>query len=358
MSDEGAGLIRRFEDIDIGSRRSVGGKGASLGELTRAGIRVPPGFVVTTDAFEAFVGRIDPERRIRRTVEGLSPDDLVTVSQVTKGIRDRIETAPIGAALAAAIEAHYVRLCGPDADAPVAVRSSATSEDSTDASFAGLQDTYLWIRGSADVLRFVRSCWASLYSAESVTYRLRRKLPEDGLAMAVVIQAMVNSRVSGVMFTRSPLTGDRSVIAIEASFGLGSCIVSGEVTPDKYVVGKVTGEIVRRTVSHKTVMHIPDLARGGIREQPIPSDRRDQPCLSDDEVLELGRIAKRIEQHYGAAQDIEWAIGPGSDGHEAIFLLQSRPETIWSAREAQPAARPKARAFDHVFEVLGQRGKA
>jgi len=256
-----------------------------------------------------------------------------------------------------AILAGYAELCAGDGDLPVAIRSSATSEDGSEASFAGLQDTYLWIRGSDGVLHAVRDCWASLYSAESVSYRLRMKLPEEGQAMGVVVQRMVNSRCAGVMFTRSPLTGDRSVIVIEGSWGLGSAIVSGEVTPDKYVVNKVTGEIVKRTVSHKTVTHTPDLAGAGVREEPVPAERRDVACLSDDQIIALAQVGKSVEGHYRCPQDIEWAFAPDGSGGESLYLLQSRPETIWANKDAKPAAAPKTRAFDHVFDMLGGRGK-
>lgn len=352
------GLVRPFAEFDMASRSLAGGKGASLGELTRAGINVPPGFVVTTDGFAAFLAGIDRDGSIRRDVQRLAPDDLNAVSRVCEAIRQRIETAPMRPELEAAIAAAYAGLCGGAADGAVAIRSSATSEDSAEASFAGLQDTYLWIRGTRNVIHFIRACWASLYSVESVVYRLRQGLAEDGLAMGVVVQHMVNSRVSGVMFTRSPTTGDRSVIAIEGSWGLGSAIVSGEVTPDKVVVSKVTEAVVSRTVSRKTVMHVPDGNGGGTCEQPVPEAARDAPCLTDTDILALARIGKRIEQHYGCPQDIEWAIGPRAEGgSESLFLLQSRPETIWSARDVRPVAAPAARAFDHVFAVLGKRGR-
>jgi pyruvate,water dikinase len=350
----GSALSLAFSEIGIGDRPAVGGKGASLGELLRAGICVPQGFVITTTAFERFIVAIDPEGSIRRAIEGLAAGDLLAISKVAEAIRERIVQAPVPDDLARAIVQGYAELCsGMAEDQPVAIRSSATSEDSSEASFAGLQDTYLWIRGGAGVLRAVRDCWASLYSAESVSYRLRFKLPEEGLAMGVVVQRMVNSRCSGVMFTRSPLTGDRSVIVIETSWGLGSAIVSGIVTPDKYVISKVTGEVVKRAVSHKTVQHVPDFAAGGVREIGVPDDRRDEPCLSDEQLGELARIGKLVEAHYGCPQDIEWAFAPDVAGGESLFLLQSRPETIWANKEAKPAATPKPTAFAHVFDLFG-----
>jgi pyruvate,water dikinase len=348
----GSPFVRWFASIGLEDRPTVGGKGASLGELDRAGIRVPPGFVVTTAAFERLLATEDQDGSIRARIAGLDPNDLPGVTNACNEVRERIELAPLPTELRAAIFEAYGELNEGSSDTPVAVRSSATSEDSADASFAGLQDTYLWVRGAEGVAHSLRSCWASLYSVESVSYRLRLKLPEQHVAMGVVVQRMVNSDCSGVMFTRSPTTGDRSVIAIEGSWGLGSCIVSGEVTPDKYVVSKVTGEITHRTVSEKLIQHLPDTIAGGVRHEPVPEDKRSSPCLTDAQIAELAQIAKRVERHYGSAQDIEWAIAHGERG---VYLLQSRPETVWANREAAPVAAPKAKPFDHVLSLLSGR---
>jgi len=168
----------------------------------------------------------------------------------------------------------------------------------------------------------------------------------------VVIQRMVNSRCSGVMFTRSPVTGDRSVIAIEASWGLGSSIVSGEVTPDKYVVNKVTGEIAKRTVSRKTVQHVPDPENHGTLTVHVSDLQQTAASLSDAEISELAALAKRVERHYGSCQDIEWAINHDSGNGVEVYLLQSRPETVWSKRDTEDKPVPKARAFEHVFDLF------
>jgi pyruvate,water dikinase len=186
---------------------------------------------------------------------------------------------------------------------------------------------------------------------ESLSYRRRLNMPEDGLAMAVVVQRMVDARTAGVMFTRSPATGDRSVIVIEGSYGLGSCIVSGEVTPDKFVVNKVTGDIIDRAISQKAMQHVPDRDNGGVLEREVDETRQSEPCLTDAEIGALAAIAKKIERHYEKPQDIEWAIS--QDGE--ICLLQSRPETVWSRRDAAPVARPGGSALDHVFAVFGGR---
>lgn len=345
--------IRRFADIGIADRPTAGGKGASLGELTRAGIAVPPGCVVTTHAFEHFLDACDPDGTIRCRIEALAADDLAAITRASAEVRALIESVALPQALGESIARGHAALCGGVPDAPVAVRSSATSEDSAEASFAGLQDTYLWVRGVQAVVEHVRKCCASLYSVESVSYRRRLGLPEQGLAMAVVIQRMVDARCSGVMFTRSPTTGDRSVVTLEASWGLGSAIVSGEVTPDKYVVGKITGEIARRDISSKLRRHRPHPSGSGVLDEEVPPAQRDVACLSDEEVLALAAIAKAVERHYGCAQDIEWAIEDGHPPGAGIFLLQSRPETVWAGREARTAVAPRAKAYDHVFALLG-----
>jgi pyruvate,water dikinase len=345
--------VLHFRDVGLGDVPAVGGKGASLGELLRAGIQVPTGFAVTTSAFRLAVGQLTVDgATIPARVAGLDAADAGTLAAVAATVREVVESAPLPSEVADAVTAAYAALCEEcgQADLPVAVRSSATSEDSAEASFAGLQDTYLWVHGAESVLEHVRRCWASLYSVESVTYRLRRGIPEDDLGMAVVVQRMVGARSSGVMFTRSPLSGDRSVVAIDASWGLGSAVVSGDVTPDSFVVSKVTGD-VKRTVATKTRWHRPDPSGRGVVETDVPADLQARPAISDAEIAELVAIARAVEGHYGSPQDIEWAVA--EDGE--VFLLQSRPETVWAGKDAElaTAAAPAARPFDHVFNLLG-----
>ncbi len=317
-----------FDEIGIDDRASVGGKGASLGELRRAGIDVPPGFVVTASAFRRFASR------------GAA--------------------AAIPSELAEAVALAYRTLCGEAdsnvADEPVAVRSSATDEDGAEASFAGLQDTYLWVRGETAVAEAIGRCWASLYNDEAVAYRARLDMKDDAVAMGVVVQRMVNAHAAGVMFTRSPLTGDPSVIAISSSFGLGSAVVGGEVTPDEFLVDKVTGVVRRTTVSRKEIRHVPNESGSGTREEPVPEEMQTQATLNAAAVARLVELGRAIEKHYGCAQDIEWALEPSGD----IFILQSRPETVWSAREREAARKaaldsPKEKPFDHVFSFFGNR---
>lgn len=342
--------ISWLADIGLQDRPGVGGKGGSLGELIRAGIEAPPGFVVRTEAFERFIRVLDAAEPLRAAIEALDPDDIDAVAAVTKKIRKRIVETSMPSDVEKDLIAAYAQLCGDDAKSPVAVRSSATTEDAEDASFAGLQDTYLWVLGAEETLKMVRSCWASLYSVESVCYRRRQNFPEAGVAMGVVVQKMVDARTAGVMFTRSPTTGDKSVITIEGAWGLGSAVVSGEVTPDRWVVGKLTGEITVRDISDKHIRQSPKQG-GGIEDVELPEDQRKAPCLSDDELLRLKDIARKTEKHYGRAQDIEWAV----DGAGKIFLLQSRPETVWSARDPAPVARPQDDPKKHVMNIFGGR---
>ena len=337
-----------FADLGMADRPQVGGKGGSLGELERAGIAVPPGFVVKTAAFEQFLAAQEAVAPIRNLVAAVDVDDLAKVTALSRELRARIDAAPLPSAIAAAIERAYLQL-NAEHQAAVAVRSSATTEDAADASFAGLQDTFLWVRNLEQTLDKVRSCWGSLYSVESIIYRRRHAFAETEVAMAVVVQIMVDARTAGVMFTRSPLTGDRSVMAIEGSWGLGSAVVGGEVTPDRWVIGKITGEISVREISDKHIRHAP-LEAGGIATVEVAPAQRQIACMSDEELQALRAIGRKVERHYGRPQDIEWAV----DRHSgALLLLQSRPETVWSTQEAAPVGRAAADPSLHVLKIFG-----
>jgi pyruvate,water dikinase len=340
-----------FSDIGLPDRPSVGGKGGSLGELERVGIAVPPGFVIKTNAFERFLLALEREAAVRHPVEALRAEDLAAIQTCSNEMRSRIESAELPSDVLDEISSAYAALCSGRASPAVAVRSSATTEDASDASFAGLQDTYLWVKEAGQMLHKVRSCWASLYSVESISYRRKRGFEEEEVAMAVVVQIMVDARTAGVMFTRSPTTGDRSVITIEGAWGLGSAVVGGEVTPDRWVMGKVTGEISVRDISDKAIQHAPATG-GGIESVPVAEDLRRAACMSDEELQVLRAIGRKVERHYGRAQDIEWAV----DRHSReILLLQSRPETVWSARDSEPTARAAENPLSHVMSIFGGR---
>ncbi len=365
---------------DAAGAGAVGGKAASLGELARAGVAVPPGFAVTTEAFTAAMAAVDADGTLRAGIEALPAGDVARIARAAARFRAIVAEAALPSEVAAAVEAGYAALggsAGGDAPADVAVRSSATVEDSAEASFAGLQDTYLGVSGAAAVLGYVRRCWASMYNDESVAYRRRLGLPEAGVAMAVVVQRMVAPRAAGVMFTRSPVTGDRSVVAIEGTWGLGSALVSGDVTPDSWVISKITGEITARRVSPKAKVHRydPDGGAAGpggqaevtgrVTVRDTPPELREAPCLTDEEIRALAAVGRRVEGHYGAPQDIEWAVldtpfapatgdSPVQDAGSRVVLLQSRPETVWAARDVGTAGAPRPRAADHVLALFGK----
>jgi pyruvate,water dikinase len=338
-----------FKDVGIADRLTVGGKGGSLGELTQAGIAVPPGFVVTTSAFELFLEALEARAPVRDRVSALDPDDLGAVTALSEDLRRRVLEEDMPDTVEQAIRTAHAQL-SPGGE-PVAVRSSATTEDAEDASFAGLQDTFLWVLGADQMVARVRECWGSLYSVESMTYRLKHAIPEVGVAMAVVVQRMVDAMCAGVMFTRSPLTGDKSVITIEGAWGLGSAVVSGEVTPDRWVLGKITGEISVRDISDKHARQVP-ADGGGIHEVANEEAVRNQPCLTDEQLMALREVGRKVERHYGKPQDIEWALD--QDGQ--VLLLQSRPETVWSAKDAAaPVKPPEDNPLKHVMSVFGGR---
>ncbi len=351
-------LTRRLAEVGLADVRSAGGKAASLGSLSQAGIAVPRGFVVLAPAFRSFVAAVDPSGQLLQSVSSVPAGDVSAIGPVAGRVREVLLAASLPPEVAAAIVASYRSLGVSSAEVAVAVRSSATMEDSSEASFAGLQDTYLGIRGEPAVLDRVRACWASLYNDESVAYRRRMGLAEDGLAMGVIIQRMISPRAAGVMFTRSPVTGDRSVVSIEGTWGLGSALVAGDVTPDAFTVSKVTGEITGRRVGAKLRLHS-FLPNGrGITVQAMPAGQRHSPCISDDEARALAAVGRQVEEHYGAPQDIEWALLGDDRCHSAlhgepadrIVLLQSRPETVWAARSSAPVATAKPRASDHVLD--------
>jgi pyruvate,water dikinase len=221
---------------------------------------------------------------------------------------------------------------------PVAVRSSATAEDLPDASFAGQQDTYLWITGADNVVTKIRDCWASLYSARAVAYRAANDIPQN-VQMAVAVQRMVNAKAAGVAMTLDPSNGDRTRIVIDASWGLGETVVSGTVTPDNFVVEKVMQEILTRTISDKHMEMVADAAAGEAVEREITDDRRTQSSLTDEEIIAVALLAKALEKQNKCPQDVEWAIDADLPAGQNLLALQSRPETVWSQKKkAKPAA--------------------
>jgi pyruvate, water dikinase len=324
---------------------TLGGKGASLVTMTSAGMPVPPGFVLTTAAFDQFMAEAGITAEIHELLEGLDPEDVAQVEKVSAGIRADICSKPVPASLRAqTIEAYESLMSRFDAAVPVAVRSSATAEDLPDASFAGQQDTYLWLEGVKSVTEHIRQCWASLFTARAIIYRLKNSIPNEGLSMAVVVQKMVNSKVAGVAMTLDPANGDRSKITIDSSYGVGEMVVSGQVTPDNIVLDKVTLAIVSEHLGDKHAELVPDRAAHTLVEREVDAERRGRRSLTDDELLAVAAMAKRAEKHYKCPQDIEWALDADLPDGDNLLLLQSRPETVHSSKPAAAPAAPAAAA--------------
>ena len=323
-----------FDSTAEPTHERLGGKCTSLAIMTSAGMPVPPGFAITTDAFDRTMYQTTLRDHLARVLDGLDMNDTADVDARAAHCRELILTQEVPEEVRDEVLLAYRALmerCG--GEVPVAVRSSATAEDLPDASFAGQQDTYLWIVGERATLQAVRECWASLYTARAITYRAANGIPDEGLSMAVAIQKMVNSRSSGVAMTIDPSNGDRSKIVIESSWGLGEMVVSGEVTPDNYLVDKIMMSVVTAMISDKHEELVPT-SRGTIVRREVEAERRTSPSLTDDQLMAVARLAKAAEKHYGTPQDIEWAIDADLPDGDNVLLLQSRPETIWSQKAA------------------------
>ena len=343
-----------FEDCDASSTRSVGGKCASLGELLHNGFAVPAGFAVTTDANELFLATGDLRRREDELLAGLDYEHMGTLAETSRTMRTLVEEAPVPDDVVEAVLSAYAELAtraGAE-QVPVAVRSSATAEDLTTASFAGQLQTYLWISGEDAVITHLRRCWSGFFTPEALSYRHGMEIRPEEALMSVAVQQMVDPRTAGVMFTLNPVNGDRSKIMIESTWGLGEALVSGEVNPDRFLVDKVTVDILDRAIASKDLEYRRDTENGSVIAAPVDDERRTKASLSDAEVTALATLAKQIEKHYGRPMDIEWAV----DAQGEVFLLQARSETVWSQRERTPIVEKKGSALEYVLADLLDRG--
>lgn len=350
----GAPLVCWFEECHKDSVALVGGKCASLGELIHAGVAVPPGFALTTAGYRHFMQRAGIDREVDALVADVDAADLVALEGASERVRAVIEQQPFSGELEDEIAEAYrrlsVRCCTPAV--PVAVRSSATAEDLPGASFAGQQDTFLWIRGIDEVLHHVRRCISSLYTGRAIAYRANRGFADQRVDISVGVQKMANSYTAGVMFTLHPANGDRSVIVIDSNFGFGESVVSGEVTPDHFVVNKVTLDIIDRTISRKELCYSVDFKEQRSRAIEVPFERQTVQSLIDDEITQLAWMGKQIEKHYGCPMDIEWAVDKDLPSGGNIFILQARPETVWSARAQPSVAASSGSAMDYILSSL------
>ena len=318
-----------FADVGKQDIPLVGGKGANLGEMTRSQIPVPPGFIVTADAYYNFVEKSALIPNISTILQGTDSEDSKALQQASNQIKQLILDAHMPEETIQAIKTAYRQMGG----GPVAVRSSATAEDLPEASFAGQQSTFLNIEGDDNVVQSVQGCWASLFEARAIYYREQQHFDHFKVGIAVPVQRMVASESSGVMFTVEPITSDTSKIVIEAIYGLGEGLVSGEVTPDLYIIDKDTMAILSRKISYQEQKLTRDTTSDtGNSWQAIATASQEKPKVSDADITELAEIAKRLEAHYQTPQDIEWAKDA-----EGIYIVQTRPvTTIKEASESEP----------------------
>lgn len=341
-ADVAAPPVRTLSELSKEDVSYAGGKGANLGELVAAGLPVPDGFVVGAPAYAAFADETGLRERLTAGLADLDADDTEALEALSDEVRAPVESEPMPAPLRDAIAAAYERL-SPGSDAPVAVRSSATAEDIASASFAGMNETFLHIGGVDDLIDAIRRCWGSLFGARTIFYRAKRGLPQAEMDIAVVVQLQIPSTRAGVMFTVDPASGRRDRLVIEGSFGLGEAVVSGSVSPDRYVLDKGSFALVMREVHEKELVIEAAADGSGTVTRATTDQESSAPVLSDDEVHVLGELGMRMEEHYGSPQDTEWAF----DVEGNPWVLQSRPVTTLpassdgkgSAAEGQPIVR-------------------
>ena len=322
--------VQKFEDLNKSDIAIAGGKGANLGELTQAGIPVPPGFVVTAETYQKFMEDTGINDKVLDILDKIDINDTKALQAAAEEIKAIIIETPIPDDMVMFIKEAYNQLCqrvGED-DTDVAIRSSATAEDLPEASFAGQQDTFLHVSGDEEVIEYVRKCWASLFEARAIFYREENDFEHSKVLIAVVVQKMAIADKAGVMFTVNPSTGEE-IALIEGSWGLGEAVVSGDVTPDNYQVDKANNEVINVTISDKKVMYTNDESGTSIKVD-VPEEKRMERVLSDEELIELTEMGKRVQAHYGEPMDTEWAFE-----RDNLFLLQARP--ITTLGDAEPA---------------------
>lgn len=342
-----------YDRYDHSHKPFVGGKNASLGEMMMAELPVPPGFAVTTLAYDQMWSDKALVDDVNELLRSIDHDDYAANMATADKIRARIESVPMTDEVIADITEAYQALCDHCgvADLPVAVRSSATAEDLPDASFAGQQDTFLWIQGADDVVEHVRKCWSSLFTDRAIAYRHTMGYLHQSIAMSVGVQKMVDPVASGVAFTLNPTNGDRSQVAIDASWGLGEAVVSGEVTPDNFLVDKVLREVIKREISDKQIEYrLTD--DGTVEKLEIEEERRNASSVTDIDLVAIAILARRAEKHYGCPQDVEWAIDRHLPDGENVVMLQSRPETVWSQKKTESVSKGSYDAMSSIVSTL------
>jgi phosphohistidine swiveling domain-containing protein len=336
--------ILHLKEADSWTRASAGGKGAALAELKKMGANVPDAFCITVDAYRAYVEQSVAKEAVQRALHQFASQvEAADIENIVEKLRDALLGVPIPSRVANQIKAAYTKLATPRYDdiLPVAVRSSATDEDLPDASFAGLYDSFLGIQGDSNVLDAVHKCWASIWSARAIQYRNNHQLNHNDVFMGVIVQRMVNANVSGVSFTANPITGDTSQMLTNSIWGLGEILVSGEVTPDEWIISKETGEILRKKISRKEIMMME--VNGEVQRAKVSTPKCAQATLTYAQLMTLRSIGIQLEEYFGFPLDIEWALR-----EENFYILQARPITKSFIKNNTTTTN-----LDNKFEIRG-----
>jgi len=358
-------LILWFDKVRNTDVPIVGGKNASLGEMINAGMPVPPGFAITAYAYEKFIKETKISATIYKIIQNTitDPENPKQYDSASKEIRKLIEKTKVPKELVIAIKSAYAKLNKQlkTKNSFVAVRSSATAEDLPDASFAGQQDTFLDVKGSDDLLDKVVHCWSSLFTPRAIFYRNEKGFDHDKVFISVGVQKMVNSRAAGVMFSINPVTGVKNEIVIEGNYGLGETVVSGVVNPDDFILDKETLKIKERRLGRKTIQYLRDPSTGKTLHLVVPENKQKEPCINDEEICNLGTLAKLIEDHYKKAMDIEWAIDKDLPFPNNMFIVQARPETVWGDKGMKKISQEEKNSIEDLKVILkgqaaGKRG--
>ena len=347
MEDREKRITLWYDELEGADFPLVGKKNANLGEMLRGEIRVSPGFALTVYANELFATETGIRKKLESYLAGLGQVTYESCVQASKFAVELIEAAAIPSVITDDALKNYDRLCemsGID-NVPVAVRSSGA------VSMPGQMETFLNIRGHEDLVKYIKKTWASAYYVEAITYRMNKGM---GFLMniGVGVPKMVNSRVSGVIFTLNPLNGDRSKISLDVSYGLGEAVVSGTVTPDNYLMDKITLSVIKSTCGSKEVMCVYEENRSNIKTIPVPDDMRRKFSITHEELMELCRTAKAIDKYYGKPYDIEFAIDADLSFPENVIVLQVRPESVWSKRKMEAKTEKKKDTMDRIISQL------
>ncbi len=339
-----------FKEVGQELNNILGKKCANLGELTKAGFHVPPGFALGVQAYERFMKETEAEKRLLEFFNNFHADaeaveDTTKFDEAAEVIRGIVESINMPSDMEETVRKYYAELCKETGDENtfVATRSAGPS------SHPGQYETYLNISGAEDVVRHIIRVWSSTFNTRSIISRARLNLPLHYDPIGVAVLSMVDAKAAGVILTVNPVNGDESKVALEAGYGVGEAVVSGNVTPDRYLIDKVTLEIDEKVISDKKAEYAYNPETKEMEWKELPQEKRNVPCLEDDEIIELTKIAKKVEAHFGCLQDIEFSISKSLPFPENIFLVQARPESIWGKKKKESVLGKKS-GFELLFE--------